>query len=61
MPTRRRASPGPRASHTSAKTNGLTTLMIGNSAAASPATSVVPVAATMAMPNRSAGACANAG
>ena len=60
-PTRSRTRSGPRASQTSAKTNGLETLMIVNSTSASPTSNTSPLVLTTEMANASAEAFASAG
>ena len=60
-PTLRRISSAPSAAHTSANTNGFATLMIVNSAPASPTPWTPPRAPTTQIPKSSGGACASAG
>ena len=52
-PSRRRASPYPIASHTSANTKGLETLWIENAVSTSPISNDLPRAPTTEIPNQS--------
>ena len=60
-PIFRRISSGPSDWQTSANTNGFATLMIANSASASPAAHSSPLVATTQMPKSSRGTRASAG
>ena len=60
-PSRRRASPYPTASHTSANTKGLDTLWIENAVSTSPISKDLPRAPTTEIPNRSGEAPARTG
>ena len=60
-PMRWRAASGPRASQTSAKTNGFDTLMMVKGKSQSPAAWIAPLAPTKQRPKRSGGTRASAG